>query len=411
MKLFLLVLKNLRRNKVRSILTALAIFLLVAIFTLIATVINFLNEQMTVQSKDVLSLISDRYRAMGNFDQKYIDDIASTGTMLNSKLSNIEGFHGENTNLWHFVALTLDPTMQDRDQFFFVIATWPEKISTMTHNLKGFDTDGKLAEFMKHPPASGTDNIGVIMGTERLKKIGKNVGDVFKAIAVSHKGGDGKPIEIEIEIVGTLPNEGRWAQVGFMDVTYLNRVLKAVGSTQENKVNLGWLMTDSQESAIQSGGIVESHVSEVKCEPLSAAIGRMLDQFKNILDGIKYILVPAIFGVMIVIIANAISITVRERRMEIAVLKVLGFGPWQIMMLVLGEGVLLGTLAGGLSSLSVWALLNHVKLPIQILAMKVPDAALAWGLAAGGITALAGSILPALSARQVKVVDVFSKVA
>ena len=46
------------------------------------------------------------------------------------------------------------------------------------------------------------------------------------------------------------------------------------------------------------------------------------------------------------VIANAISISVRERRMELAVMKVLGFRPLQILVLVLGESLLLGVTAG-----------------------------------------------------------------
>lgn len=412
MKLVLLILKNLRRNKVRSILTALAIFLLVAIFTLIATVIVFLENQMKEQSKDVLAVITERYRIPSRFDRKYMEDISSTGSTLNSNLSNIEGFHGENTNLWHFTLFSLDPTMQDKDSFFFVIACWPDKINTMTDGLKGFDDDGKLANLMRHPPVSGVDNIGIVLGPERLKKIKKKVGDVFKAISLVHKGADGKQVEFELEIVGELPGGSRWAQGGFMDYEYLNRVLKAVNSDLDGKVNLGWIMTDTQESAIHSAGTIESYLPDVKCETLSSAVSRFLEPFKDILWGVKWLLVPAIFSVMTVIVANAISITVRERRMEIAVLKVLGFGPSQIMFLILGEGILLGTLAGGLSATTVWALMNNVKLQVLFFGgFNVPDAALLWGFGAGAGTALIGSLGPAISARSVKVVDVFSRVA
>lgn len=408
MKLIKLILKNLLRNKVRSILTLLAIFLLVAIFTLIATVIRFLDDQMTEQSKDVLAVITERYRIPSRFDRKYIDDISSTGSILNSNLSNIDGFHAEKTNIWHFVIFTLDPTMQDKDKFFFSIACLPEKIGTMTDGLKGFDEDGKIAELIKHPPVSKVDNIGIILGGERMKKLGKKVGDVFKALTILHKGADGKPIEFELEIVGELPPNSRWAQGGFMDFEYLSRSLKAVKSELDGKVNLGWMMTDNQSAAIQSAGTIESYLPDVKCETLSAAISRFLEPFKDILWGVKWLLVPAIFAVMTVIVANAISITVRERRMEIAVLKVLGFGPNQIMFLILGEGVLLGTLAGGLAAMVVVNITRNVAV---LSTFNVPDAAVAWGFLAGAGTAFAGSIVPALGARSVKVVDVFSRVA
>jgi putative ABC transport system permease protein len=410
MKLFLLILKNLRRNKVRSILTALAIFLLVGILSLIATVTKFMDDLMTEQSKDVLGIITERYRIPSQFDRKYMDDIRSPGNTLNAQLSSVDGFRNEQTNLWHFVAFNLDPAQKDPNQFFVVIATWPEQINKMTDGLKDFDLDGKLVGMMKKPPVSRAENIGILVGRERLEKIGKRVGDVFKAPSISHRGADGKSIEFEFEIVGELPGGNRWAQIGFMDFEYLNRVLKAVGSNLDGKVNLGWIMSDSQDAARQIGGIIESYVPDIKCETFSAAVGRFLEPFKDILYGVKFLLIPVIFVVMTVIVANAISITVRERRLEIAVLKVLGFRPGQIMTLVLGEGVLLGTIAGGLSSVTVWAVLNNATVP-GFGGLKVPNEALYLGAMVGAGTAFLGSLIPAISARWVKVAEVFSKVA
>ena len=35
------------------------------------------------------------------------------------------------------------------------------------------------------------DNIGIVMGGERMQKLGKKVGDVFKAYSISHRDGTG----------------------------------------------------------------------------------------------------------------------------------------------------------------------------------------------------------------------------
>jgi putative ABC transport system permease protein len=114
--------------------------------------------------------------------------------------------------------------------------------------------------------------------------------------------------------------------------------------------------------------------------------------------------------------ANAISISVRERRTEMAVLKVLGYPPRQILALVLGESLLVGgssgLLAGALTYGIVNILIGGVKFPIAFFpAFMVPGQALLWGLAMGFSTALLGSFLPAWGARSVKVSEVFSKVA
>src|SRR5205085_9727112 len=128
------------------------------------------------------------------------------------------------------------------------------------------------------------------------------------------------------------------------------------------------------------------------------------------------LLVPAILATMSLVIANAISISVRERRNELAVLKVLGFTPFHVLILVLGEALVIGAGSGMLSSWSMFYLLNHgmggVKFAIAFFpAFLIPSDALWWGPLIGGATAFAGSILPAWNASRVKVTEVFSRVA
>ena len=130
----------------------------------------------------------------------------------------------------------------------------------------------------------------------------------------------------------------------------------------------------------------------------------------------RWLLAPAILATLALVIATAISISVRERRMVLAVLKVLGFRPGQLLVLVLGEALLIGVLAGGVSSAATYFIINDVlgglKFPIAFFAaFYIPWAALWWGPAIGAGTALLGAIVPALSARSVRVAEVFSKVA
>src|SRR5262249_108127 len=102
-------------------------------------------------------------------------------------------------------------------------------------------------------------------------------------------------------------------------------------------------------------------------------------------------------------------------RTEMAVLKVLGFSPNQILILVLGEALFIGVTSGLLSALITWVAINArggVKFQIAFFPpFQVPDGALWWGLLVGGGAASLGSILPAWSARSVKVAEVFSKTA
>jgi putative ABC transport system permease protein len=116
------------------------------------------------------------------------------------------------------------------------------------------------------------------------------------------------------------------------------------------------------------------------------------------------------------VIANGISISVRERRPELAVMKVLGFRPIQLLSLVLGESVLLGAAAGVASAGLTYAVINWyfggLRFPIGFFdRFFIPVDALWWGAALGAGAALVGSFFPAWAARNVKPAEVFSKVA
>jgi putative ABC transport system permease protein len=128
--------------------------------------------------------------------------------------------------------------------------------------------------------------------------------------------------------------------------------------------------------------------------------------------GMRWLLSPEIFTTMALVIANAIGISVRERRSEIAVLKVLGFRPVQILGLVLGEAVLIGALSGLLSSVFVYQAINRlVDNSASVLPVYVPNGALWWGGVLGALAAAVRSLLPAWLACRVKVSEVFARIA
>jgi putative ABC transport system permease protein len=414
MKLLLLILRNVGRNKLRSVLTALAVLFLVVVFSLLTTVLRFLDRTMQQKASDIPVVLTERYRFPSRFDRRHLEQIVYPGSKLNSELSQLPGFRHEKHTLWHFIFFTIDPERKDKNLQFGVIATLPEKIPLMIDELEGLDP--KLCELMKKPPRSRLENAGILMGPERLAMIKKKVGDVFRATAISHHEGTGtrQPIEMELEIVGELPGESRWTQSALMDYAYLDRVLHKKESELDGKIMLGWLKFEDQASANQASELIERDIADIKSEIASTAMSRFMDPYKAILNGVKFFLIPAIVLVMALIVANAISITVRERTTETAVLKVLGFRPQQILFLILGEAVLIGAIAGFLGAAMTYVLVNRgggIKVPMGFFPVFfVPGQVLWWGAALGVATALLGGIIPAWRARTVKVAEVFSKV-
>ena len=411
MRFFLLILKNLKRNKLRSALTALAVVALVFIYSMIVTVVGFLDSFTTEKSKDVKLLVNERFRLLSNFNRAHMDDIISDRSSLGKELRQIPGFDPDKHTIWHFVIFTLDPQMKDQDKTFFAVATYPEKIRTMTDNLKPEEFDPQWAELMKMPP-SGIKGGGLVLGGTQAAKLKKKVGDVFTAKSVSHRDGTPlrQPIEMTFEVVGALPEESAWNDASFMDYEYLDRVLHEKKNEADGKITWAWLQVDDLKSAGQVSQTIERHLSELRCETSATANSRFMEPLKPMLWGIKWFLVPAILLVMAVILANTFSITVRERQTEIAVLKVLGFRSGHVLALVLGEAILVGTLAGLLGAAATFAAVNFsggirlTGMPV----LRIPLTVFAWGPLIGVLTALAGGVIPAWIARRVKVAAVFA---
>src|SRR5205823_5779514 len=205
---------------------------------------------------------------------------------------------------------------------------------------------------------------GVYVGKKRLEAMNKRVGERMTVTSLNYKG-----IDLEFEILGELPG-GRYDQSAVMNRDYLNDALDAYARTNngrkhplaEKTLNLVWLRVPDSETFRKVGEQIESSSSytspAVKCETAASGISSWLDAYRDLIFGMRWFMAPALLATMALIIALAISISVRERRLEMAVLKVLGYRPGQILLLVLGEALLIGSISGALSASIVWAAVN-----------------------------------------------------
>ena len=280
------------------------------------------------------------------------------------------------------------------------------------------DLTGEEKELLEKGTAAMTANPqAIVMSKSRMKALNVQVGQKIKLHGMNYK-----DITGEFEIIGSLP-EGKYEGVCFMNKDYLIKGLDAYRRDKgephpmaEKCVNLMWVKLPTKEAFERLSQMVNDpkyfNKAPIKLETASSGIGTWMASFKDIFWGMKFILVPAMIGIMSLVVANAISISVRERRTEMAVLKVLGFQPRHVMLLVLGEALLVGFLAGGMSSFLAWGLLGSFKFQIMFFgAFFVPMKALVYGPLLGMAVSFAGSVGPSLSAKNVRVAEVFARVA
>ena len=178
-----------------------------------------------------------------------------------------------------------------------------------------------------------------------------------------------KDLDFDFEIVGVFP-PGRYDGLAAINRDYYNAALDAYPPAHagrqhpmaDRSLSLVLVKVDDMQAYNRVAEQITTspyyHNPQVKCETESSGIGSFLDAYRDLLWGMRWLLAPACLGTLALVLANAISISVRERRTEMAVLKVLGFRPGQILLLVMGEAVLLGLLAGFASAALTYMIIN-----------------------------------------------------
>src|SRR5262249_57110411 len=111
----------------------------------------------------------------------------------------------------------------------------------------------------------------------------------------------------------------------------------AAHAMANRSLNLVWLKVPDTEAFRRIGEQITSSSlftnPAVKVETASSGIASFLDAYRDLLWGVRWLLVPAILATMALVVSNSISISVRERRQGMAVMKVLGYRQRQILAL------------------------------------------------------------------------------
>lgn len=415
-KYALIVVKNVRRNLLRTLLTSMGTMVLVLVVTLIWSVLHFLDMAMTERSNNFKVIVTERWQIPSRMPLSYASTLAEGAA---SKPGDVRP---ADWMTWQFYGGSTDPEKKTFESMLFFICMQPEKIPTMLDEIEDLRGE-KMERVQRAVEKMKSQRNAVIIGTGVLKRIGKRVGDRIKITSMNFKG-----IDLELEIIDSFPEGTRHDMSAVMNCDYLNAAFDDYKAKNKNKPHamadrslaLVWLKVGSRDEFER---IAEQIMSSplytnpaVKCETASSAVSAFLEAWQDIFWGMRWLLAPAVLVTLSLVIANAISISVRERRMEIAVLKVLGFRPGHVLALVLCEAVLIGTISGLVSAGGAYLIVDKVfggiSFPIAFFQkFMIPVNAVWWGLAVGSLTAFAGAVIPAWSARSVKVADVFAKVA
>jgi putative ABC transport system permease protein len=389
LKLSVLVLKSLRRNKFRTTVTALGIIVLVAIYSVVTTVTTTVRRKMASSADETRLIVTERWTAPSRVPLRYVPELAAMDGVKDwTTINTVFGFLDESRR---------------RDRAVVAIATRPENIRTMQSGLTALPPEAVKALLNRKD--------GILAGPALVRTMGWEVGRQFTFISASFP-----PVDVPFTIVGILP-PGDWSNVFFCRHDYytdatgdraaVNAVLLDVETGQR-----------AQALAAQLNIAYENRQPALKVETESAGVSRFAARATSLLQIIDGVVAVLLID-MVIILSNSISISVRERRTEMAMLKVLGFQPLHIIVMVVAEAMVVGGIAGAfgtavvcaVSSMTIGELIPVMLLNRFFLQFPIPWTMVLWGIAVGGAVGLLGSVFPATAARAVRVSDVFAKIA
>jgi putative ABC transport system permease protein len=418
-KLVLIMFRGLRRSPLRTSLTYLALFVLTLVLSMIYAVLNFIGLVTSEKEANFKAIATHKTLVPSQMPRAHYEHFKELCRKLPPGMRPEKG--DDDVMAWSFLFGTTDPVTKRPDGNVFLFCLEPDKVTNMMDGLDDLNStektqlDAAVEVMLKNPQA-------IVMSKSRLKKMNLQVGQRIKVTGLSYP-----DLVFDCDIVGELP-DGKYEGVGFMNSAYLFSQLDAFRRDRINNrsgdphpmadkcINLIWVKLPNKEGFERLSAMANDtgnfNTPQIKLETASSGIGSFLDSLKDIFFGMKYVMTPAMVAIMCLVIANAISIGVRERRTELAVLKVLGFQPRHVMLLVLGEAILVGLMAGEMSTFLAWLLIGSIKIQLAFFgAFFVPSMALVYGPLLGAIVAIIGSLGPALAAKNVKVAEVFAKVA
>lgn len=419
-RLLLMMFRGLRRSMLRTSLTYLALFVLTLVLCLIYAVLYMIGNATTEKEANFKAIVTHKTIIPSQMPPGYYEEFKRV--CLEELPPEMRPKGGDKDIMsWSFILGTTDKVNMRKDNMVFLFALEPSKVTTMMDGLD--DLTGAEKDLLDQACRAMTENPrAIVMSKSRLRAMNLQVGQKLKLYGVNYPN-----LLFEFDIIGELP-DGKYEGVSFMNKDYLLQQIDAFERDKtanpkgekhpmaEKSINLIWVRLPTKEAfevlSQKVNDPAKFNKVPIKLETASSGIGTWLGAFKDIFWGIKFILVPAMIGIMSLVVANALSISVRERRTEMAVLKVLGFAPRHVLLIVLGEALLVGFLGGGMSALMAYGLLGNVKFQIMFFgAFFVPANALVYGPLLGMAVSFAGCIGPALAAKNVKVAEVFARVA
>lgn len=380
MKYLYLIWSNLMRKKLRTLLTVLSIMAAFLLFGYLSAITTGLNQGVSVAGLDRLT-VRHKVSIVQPLPVSYRARIERIpGVDAVSHASWFGGQYQKPSNF--FPQMPVDPIAH--------LDMYPEYL---------------ISDEYRQAWLSTRD--GAIAGRKLAQRYGWKVGDRIPILATIWVKKDGNRLW-DFELVGIFDGAEKNTDTGqfFFRYDYFEESL-----AEEMSGLVGWYVVriENSQEATRIAAAIDSEFANSPAETKAEPEGAFIQGFANQVGDIGMIMtaiVSAVFFTILLVAANTMAYTVRERTNELAVLKAIGFTDLGVLGLVLGESLLLAMLGGLLGLGLAWFLVSlgdpsGGALP----AFYIPVGNMIIGVAIIGVMAVLAGIMPAFQALRLRIAD------
>jgi putative ABC transport system permease protein len=286
---------------------------------------------------------------------------------------------------------------RDQRNFFARFIVEPDKLFIIQPEIK-LPEDQKQA-FLR-------ERTGCIVGKDTAEKFNWKIGDRITLV------GDIWPVTLELKLVGIYENPLDSASMYFNDV-YPREALRAAGITRRmDAIGAIQLIVDGPADVSRVQKAIDKEFDNSPFPTMTETEQSFVLAFASFLGNLKVYLMAicgAITFTILLVAANTISMSVRERVREVGVLKTLGFTPGSILGIILGESVVISVIGGIIGCVLAAMLVNGARHAPGAMGftrgMAMTPGVIAVCIAMAAFVGLISSLFPAWSASRISIVE------
>ena len=381
MKYIWLLYKNVMRNRRRTLLTVTSIAVSLFLVTTLLTLLNELQNPIETPAS-ALRLITRHKVSLFN----------SLPIAYRQKIAKVDGVEAVMGSMW-FGGVYKDPS-----NFFGQFAADTEQF---------FQVNADMTLPAEQKEAFLKDRTGCLVGNSLAKRFGWKIGDKI------HLKGALFQFDPEMTVRAIYEGGSDLGSTLFFHWEYFNEGLNNAGFTGTYTIRARSAQ-EVPKIAEQVDALFQNAPVPTKTESERAFILGFVSMLGNVQFLISSICSAVIFAIILVA-ANTMAMSIRERVREIGVLKTLGFFNDRILFLLIGESLLLslfGTLLGALGARVLYSNLDIATLTSGfLLRLNVNPQILLTCIAIGCGVGLLAVGVPAWRASRFPVVEALRRVA